>query len=58
MKKEKKTQAIDLNKEEVLTKEDFLKTLKKVTKPRSSEKEKSKTSADRPSGDYSEKRTH
>lgn len=49
------------NKEkEVLTKEDFLKTLKKVTAtvPKSSEKEKSETSADRPSGDYNEKHTH
>ena len=46
-------------KKEVLIKEDFLNTLKKVTKPipKSSEKEKSKTSADRLFDDYNEKHT-
>lgn len=49
----------ETQKEEVLTKEDFLNTLKKVTAtvPKSSEKGKSKTSEQYLSGDCNEKRT-
>ena len=45
---------------EVFTKEDFLNALRKtsVIVTKSSEKEKSKTSDDRRSGDYNEKHTH
>lgn len=58
--KESKMKRKDKNKEKnpPLTRESFFKVLHKVTKPVSSEKEKSITSADRPSGDYSETHTH
>ncbi len=45
-------------KESPLTREDFLKTLHKVTKPKSSDQEKSKTSADHRPDDYNETHTH
>jgi len=59
MQKEKNSNG-NKQKKEVFTKEDFLKALTKVTTtvPKSSDQEKSKTSADRPSGDYNEKHTH
>ena len=43
-----------------LTREEFFKILTKTTTsvPKSSKKEKSKTSESRPSDDYNEKRTH
>ena len=46
-------------KKEVLTKEDFLKVLTKVTTnvPKLSDQEKLETSDDHPSGDYNEKHT-
>ncbi len=46
-------------KKEVLTKEDFLKVLTKVTSsvPKPSDQEKSETSESHPSDDYNEKHT-